>query len=246
MQSGKQKKKSNRRCVPLTFDFQSTTFILSLSVQLAVIIFSVAALVAKTNTSETLSTILTLETVVQSVEFVWYLVVGVLFLYGFNISVVYRYIDWVVTTPVMLVTLLLFLLFLNEPCLKYDAIVEKQENFWVLVIVSVIADLSMLCLGLYYERMSDSKGPLFLLFGTFALLVAFIPHAIVLYEHFSWLGLEALVVTLVVWALYGLVAFVFRKQADEKTKNGCYNVLDIFSKNVAGVIVSVCALHATC
>ena len=235
--------KGDATSVPL--DFQSVTFGASLMAQLAVIAFSVYALAKSASGSETLATILTLETAVQGVEFGWYALIGVLFLRRHSPGVEYRYFDWLITTPLMLVSLLLFLLYLNEECLKRDAIVTKQANFWTLVGVSVAADWVMLASGLYFER---RKHPEFLLAGTAALVVAFVPHVIVLSDHFSGTGLAVLLATLVMWALYGVVAFAFRAPtpAAEKTKNGCYNVLDIFSKNVAGVVVSYCALRAEC
>ena len=220
-------------------DFQSGTFLLSLFVQLVVIRFSVASMSG--SISETLSAILLLETIVQGVEFAWYLVVGLLFLSGRSVDVVYRYLDWLVTTPVMLITLMLFLLFLHEPCLEYNGIVQKQPNLFALIAVSVVADWVMLGCGLYYEMKKSTAA---FVVASVALLVAFVPHALVLANHFSWLGLEALLTTLVIWALYGVVSYALR--SNEKQKNGAYNVLDIFSKNVAGVVVSVCALNSTC
>ena len=96
------------------WNFERVTFILSLVVQLGVLIFSVATLFAG-DPPPLLELILYLETVVQLVEFVWYVALGVRwFFFKKEIKVVYRYIDWAVTTPIMLCTLYFLTLYFND------------------------------------------------------------------------------------------------------------------------------------
>ena len=48
-------------------------------------------------------------------------------------------------------------------------------------------------------------------------------------------------ITFVTWGLYGVVALVFRSP-QAKMKNASYNVLDIVSKNIVGLVTSIVAL----
>ena len=45
--------------------------------------------------------------------------------------------------------------------------------------------------------------------------------------------------------IYGLVAIVFegKERKQQQYRNAFYNILDIFSKNVAGLVVSIIALN---
>tara|TARA_Y100000389_G_scaffold182728_1_gene199582 strand:- start:86 stop:397 length:312 start_codon:yes stop_codon:yes gene_type:complete len=91
---------------PLKIDFQTISFALSWLMQLVTLIVSVVAL-AQGGLPHVLFTIVVLELVVQIVEIVWYTTVGALVVTGVfkRISIAYRYMDWLVTTPIMMVRL---------------------------------------------------------------------------------------------------------------------------------------------
>ena len=142
------------------WNFERVTFVFSLVVQLGVLIFSVATLFAG-DPPPLLELILYLETVVQLVEFVWYVVLGVLwFFFKKEIKVVYRYIDWAVTTPIMLCTLFFLTLYFNNmaqrvkhpdmPCMSV-AELRAHDKFALTIAGIVGADLAMLFFGAMVE-----------------------------------------------------------------------------------------------
>jgi hypothetical protein len=53
----------------------------------------------------------------------------------------------------------------------------------------------------------------------------------------------AVLVTFFTWGLYGVVALVYRSPKQAKMKNAAYNVLDIVSKNIIGLVTSIVALN---
>ena len=91
---------------------------------------------------------------IQGIEFAWYVIVGVLAYWGGkDINVSSRYIDWVFTTPVMLSTLLLLLIWsdpLNECRLVEDAVSDIQ-SFGYVIFALVICDWLMLLVGWLIE-----------------------------------------------------------------------------------------------
>ena len=61
---------------------QNSTFALSLAVQFAVLVFSLVTIGIGDSPPEVLVTILWMETIVQLIEFIWYLGIGILFVWG--------------------------------------------------------------------------------------------------------------------------------------------------------------------
>ena len=94
---------------------QNVTFGLSIVVQVATFVVSIVALVTVENIPPLLDIVLTLETIVQGIEAVWYL--GTLILWAMRISVPVwsRYIDWFFTTPTMLVSLFVHIIGVGMP-----------------------------------------------------------------------------------------------------------------------------------
>ena len=86
---------------------------------------------------------------------------------------------------------------------------------------------------------SGSNRLAHILFGFVFLACAFIPHIYLAVDQklkFE-LGVLALVLTAAIWALYGVVFAVF--QVTDAARNTCYNLLDIVSKNLTGILVSI-------
>lgn len=264
---------------PIPWNFQNVTFVLSLVIQFAVVVFSVVAWVYQTVRSdelerklpEVLTTILALETVVQIIEFVWYLAIGIsYYYYCTSWGVEWRYLDWWFSTPTMLITLLFFVRYLNDPCLT-NAQLRSPENFgWFLALI-VVADWFMLLCGLSYEIDPNDKESgvgdilrslaravsglrMFTLAIGFVLLgCAFIPHIYYLSEYPSSNANIVVWITLAVWVVYGLVALLLGDARDSKgfrapdaenkahVRNGCYNILDLVAKNVMGILIAIIA-----
>jgi bacteriorhodopsin len=137
-----------------------------------------------------------------------------------NITV-YRYMDWVITTPMLLLALLLFTTYLN-----------KDELHLGRYLIVLFLNFGMLLFGYLGETdkisriLSLSLGTLFF-FG----LILFIWFN---YIHGKKILIQKIIFILftIVWSLYG-VAFTF----DEKTKNITYNFLDIISKVFFGLFM---------
>lgn len=246
-----------------------TTFQVSIAVQIVAIALSIAALL-KDDASDVLRLILGIELVTSGVQLVWYLVV--VFLYYFRkaegaLTIVYRFIDWTITTPIMwaadgpththtpkaraltnaaacvrrrLLTLNLLLLYWKDDCVSVDA--AFSDSFIVGNVIAVVADLLMLLAGVLVElEKIQPEYELNVTWGGFVpLLVAYIPSLVIVGAHYTVHGLLVIIASLLVWAAYGGVAVQFHDQRDKKA--ACYNILDIFSKNVFAIAVSLSVL----
>lgn len=171
-----------------------------------------------------LLSILTLELVSQIVEFVWYLTVVCRYR---TILTWTRYLDWVVSTPLMLLSAALFFRLRNGDD-GADALGRtlQETATWLCFVLNWV----MLGFGLLVETRRVPKGPGLALGG-----VAFVASYTMLALFVQ--GSDPLSVGLfsamfVVWALYGVAA-----AANDDTKNVAYNALDIVSKNFYGVFL---------
>ena len=254
----------------LVWDLQTITFVLSMLFQLATLIVSAVTLSGSGGSNPSpplLIFVVTSELVIQAVEITWYSVVGVLYYFGeLSIGVKYRYWDWMITTPVGLVALIIFVWYLE--CQSADfGILAESSRIWAIVTI-VVMDLLMLAIGYAYEAelgvrkwinmlvpcFGESKNEysltsyrgLFLgwipFVGIFAPMVVALITAEPTGNVFGY-AIFAVSITAFTWALYGVVALVFRSPASAKNKNASYNLLDIVSKNIVGLVTSVVALN---
>ena len=176
--------------------------------------------------SADLQTILAFEFSSQVVEFLWYLVVVCR---DREIRTWTRYLDWVLSTPVMLTsTALFFQLRRDEELLS----VVESPALWLCLGLNWL----MLAFGLLMEvtpTFSRFAGLAFggaAFVGSFTMLSRFVDAA-------DTLSLGLFVTMYGVWALYGVAAAL-----PEVPKNVSYNALDIVSKNFYGVFLFVYAL----
>jgi len=244
--------------------FQDWTFGLSWFVQVAVLVLSIVALCFPT--TELLRVILWLELVVQIIEFVWYTWVAWRYsIKGLSTGVSVRYRDWVFSTPVMLCSIFLALAYFANPCTRSA---DVASEYWWVFVVLVFSDWAMLLIGWliesrrFWRKRSERDRALFLLVGFVPLCI---PFAVMLgVERLEWEteeGLWLLILTWILWAGYGLVAMFFVAPADggaaaegenlraetirrDQLKNGWYNILDMVSKNLMGVLIAIVALNA--
>jgi hypothetical protein len=173
-----------------------------------------------------------LELFVQIIEGYFYLW---LFLNYDNITNITpkRYFDWAITTPTMLVQLILYLLFLyyrenniNER-LEFFNLFNKNFN----IIISV---LLLNWLMLLFGYLSEIK----VLPVAIGVILGFIPFLIyyyLIYTNFvlTETGNKMFFYFLFFWSLYGIVALL-----PYHTKNMLYNILDLFSKNFVGLFLA--------
>ena len=171
-----------------------------------------------------LTTLLVLDTVVQVIELIYY----VIFIWQTRLDTAYRYIDWFLSTPVMLVSTAALLDYMRFPQLEVrDFAHVRRYDIGFIILMNAL----MLSFGLCHE--------LGLIRKRYAIPLGFLPFVAVfavLYARFSHglPGNVALITSVcIVWALYGVAAWF-----PYNPKNIAYNFLDIVSKNFYGVIVA--------
>lgn len=178
--------------------------------------------------------ILILETVVQFIEIGFY----IWLVYKFSsikidVSII-RYFDWFITTPTMLLSLIAFMVYYDYKTRNIDTtnlsiykIFNDNKN---LITQILLFNSIMLILGFLGELKFINKINGFL-FGTFFLFAAFF----LIYKNFANNQLFNLILlwfNLFLWALYG-ISYLFNYDL----KNIFYNILDIFSKNINGLLI---------
>jgi hypothetical protein len=175
--------------------------------------------------------ILKLETIVQIVELFFY----VYFLRTMSQTVkgmaATRYFDWVITTPTMLLTTIIYF--------KYEEYIEKGSqdtlDFWEFVkgnqenIKTIfICNFLMLLFG-YLGEIGAIDLWSSIVFGFLFFALAFFT----IYKEYavhSKIGRTMFNILVTVWGLYGIAAMT-----SDVTKNNAYNILDIFAKNFFGL-----------
>ena len=175
-----------------------------------------------------LSIILWLEVSSQIVEFLWYLIV---LTQTRTISTRYRYIDWVISTPIMLTSLGMFF--------RYRAGDGVLTVFDMSPIyVSLVLNWFMLLIGFSIESPNTSELQRLIgvgfggiaLVGSFTTLSTYIQPGDLTSNILFW-------VTFFVWSLYGVAASL-----EYTPKNVMYNLIDVVSKNGYGVFLFVYTL----
>ena len=236
----------------MEWNYQTGTFALSIVVQAIALGLSIYALVdAEANPGskpELLTTILILELVVQGVELTWYAVVGLIYYCGgASIGVEYRYLDWMVTTPTMLISILLFIWYLQCDLLTLTNI-GADDTKLLAILTSILLNWAMLAMGYIYEAKMKSITWIFdsllgpdsgLYLGFIPFIGSYVPIFVSVIAKSDPLAWFVSVLTFLIWALYGVVAIMYTRPGDAGIKNTFYNLLDIVSKNIAGITVAI-------
>jgi bacteriorhodopsin len=208
-----------------------TSGVISLVIQLVVGIIDYLAInIHISQKDEILKDLLKLEVFVQGIEFVFY----VWLIYYFskvsrNITPV-RYLDWAITTPLMLITLSAFL---NHDGNTPSRLSDFISNNVGPIVKIVLLNGTMLMFGLIGELgylshyTSTALG-----FIPFVLNFKYIKETFLPTEEdkfknavFYWF--------VFFWSLYGLFAIT-----SYTVKNTGYNILDIFAKNFFGLFLA--------
>ena len=131
-----------------------------------------------------------------------------------------RYTDWAITTPIMLLVLVLAFLYNSN---------GGRLNFMTFVLI-LIFNYGMLASGYLGEQGVLEKVPANIIgFIFFAALYYYI-YAVFLQDNYNFDNMILYLAFLILWAGYGILYFM-----DEVTKNVGYNVLDLFSKCFVGI-----------
>jgi hypothetical protein len=176
--------------------------------------------------------LLIMEVSVQGIEFSFYVWMVAKFNTIKNITP-FRYYDWVITTPTMLITFMFYLMFLRdqEKGVKSEHFFTELKNHWQLILKVSILNWLMLLSGYLGE-----KGMFSYLATT---VVGFIPFFLMfylIYKNFatqSSLGQKIFWYFSGIWSIYGIAALL-----SYKVKNSMYNILDLFAKNFFGIFLA--------
>ena len=207
------------------------SMIFSLLVQIITGLISLHGIFIKLDFSDKiLSDILILETIVQIIEFLFYVWMTYTFINIKNLAA-RRYMDWIFTTPTMLLSTIMFMKYLQ---FKEDGKVIKTMEFFQTykkdIINIFIFNFGMLISGLIGELKPFLKYiSIFIGFGFFLKTFE------IIYKNYASktnIGLYLFYFMFFVWSLYGIAALF-----GDKLKNISYNILDIFAKNFYGLFL---------
>lgn len=174
--------------------------------------------------------LLTLEIIVQFIEATFY----IFWLFNFkNITNITpkRYIDWVITTPTMLVTLIVYLIYIKDnnknQKLKLFDILYRNFN-------TIISVLILNWIMLLFGYLTEINKISFLL-GNFLGFLPFIIYFYIIFTSYVSNNSSFNIFTyfFVFWSLYGIAAML-----PYNIKNTSYNILDLFAKNFFGLFLS--------
>lgn len=170
--------------------------------------------------------LLNIELFIQNIELVFYIWMAN------NLSIIqnitpYRYLDWIITTPTMLITLMAFLdKDKNSNLYNY---IQKNKYF---IIKIIVLNLIMLLFGLAGElKYLDYDSAIILGFLPFIYYFKLI-HDKYIIEKTSSENLNTYWFYFIIWSLYGIAAFL-----SYEYKNSSYNILDLFSKNFFSIFL---------
>jgi bacteriorhodopsin len=188
--------------------------------------------------------ILKVELGVQIIEFIFYTWMIINFKLINNITP-YRYLDWIITTPTMLITLMSYL---NNK--DNSSLIEFLSKNKVFVSKIVALNTIMMLFGL--------AGELNYMDYNTAIIIGFIPFIFyfkMIYDKYLITNIENDKTNtesdkiniknnnnktrlywffFIIWSMYGVVAFLPYEQ-----KNSAYNILDLFSKNLFSVFLVI-------
>jgi len=207
------------------------TLVLSIIVQAISGVLDVGALFVKLPEAALLiRQLLLLELAVQVIEGAFYVWLFYNFAKLTNVTP-QRYIDWVITTPTMLVSLIFYLIYLNKKGdtkdLEFFSLMKEHAG---VVVPVLLLNWTMLLFGYLGEMKVLS-------FFTSAML-GFIPFLIYYYMiYVNYVSTENNGYLMFwyffgFWALYGVAATM-----PYYTKNICYDILDLFAKNFFGLFL---------
>lgn len=181
--------------------------------------------------------LLVLEVAVQIVEGLFY----VWLVYNIsNVSNITpkRYIDWSITTPTMLITLIFYLIYSYHrekgDTSKLDFFRLLSENSSNITYILLLNWL-MLIFGYLGEA-----NILPTITGVMLGFIPFLLYYLIIYTNYvrNQTGFNLFLYFFVFWSLYGVVALL-----PYYIKNAFYNILDLFAKNFFGLFLSYIILY---
>lgn len=183
--------------------------------------------------------LLWMELFVQLIEGIFY-VWMIATLANFPNLTMYRYYDWVITTPTMLLSYCMYLVHVRNGEEKKKETLETNdysfqklvnENLHVLVPIFALNTL-MLFFGFLAEigKISFETGAVLGFIPFFAFFYLIYDN----YAKYTLIGRSTFWYFSGIWGLYGFASLL-----SYKLKNASYNILDVFSKNFFGIFLAV-------
>ena len=145
-----------------------------------------------------------------------------------------RYLDWFITTPTMLVTLIVYLIYLKHKEIggteNLDFLSIVIENKGVITKVLLLNWLMLL-----YGYLTEIKV-LPTVIGVTLGFIPFLLYYYLIYKNYANMSKEGWKIFMyffIFWSLYGVVAYM-----SYYARNMFYNILDLFAKNFLGLFLS--------
>lgn len=217
-----------------------TTGILSLIIQVITGIIDYYVLMQQTPPElNLLNELLLTEFIVQIVEGSFYVWMVMNFAKISDITH-FRYYDWMITTPTMLMTYSLFLIYLknNENNKESKSMIELIKENWKTLLPILILNWIML----FFGYMGEIKA-LPMITASILGFIPFIIYFAMIYNNFAKdfrMGRITFFVFFGLWFLYGIASFF-----PYSIKNATYNILDLFAKNFFGIFLAFLILYKT-
>ena len=206
---------------------------ISLSIQIILLIVTFNGFFIKLDAKDlVLKQIFILEYIVQVIEALMYIWL-INSITTNTILIQRRYIDWVITTPIMLISTILFMEYklvrsfsLKTFFTKHSIIIFQILAFnWLMLLFGFLGESKQL-----NKMLSITIG--FICFvGVFGLIKSHFVKDNIINERLFWF-------ITIIWGLYGFAAI-----ASDKIKNISYNFLDIISKNFYELFIYIMLLY---
>jgi hypothetical protein len=210
------------------------TLVISIFVQIITGIIEIGAFFVKVPTIYSIiRQLLIIELVVQVLEGSFYVWLAYNFTKVLNVTPK-RYIDWALTTPSMLITLMIYLIYLNKRVenktgeLEFFTLFKENSN---IIIPVLLLNWLMLLFGYLGEIQAIP-----VLLGVFLGFIPFLIYYYIIYVNYvteNTSGYLLFWYFFFFWSLYGAVAVL-----PYYIKNAFYNILDLFAKNFFGIFLS--------
>jgi len=131
-----------------------------------------------------------------------------------------RYLDWSITTPIMLLVLVLAFLYNSK---------GGRLNFFTFLLI-LFLNYGMLYFGYLGEQNVMERNKANIIGFIFFFALYFFIYITFLHNNYNFDNIILYLTFLILWSIYGILYFY-----DEVTKNVGYNVLDLFSKCFVGI-----------
>jgi len=181
-----------------------------------------------------LNNILVIDVIVQCIEFIFYIYLAMnLYTLDNNIIASQRYVDWVITTPIMLYSTVLYMEYENVSKLQPNKIVTLEkvnEKYGKDIMFILLFNFAMLIFGFLGETNILNKTiaiPLGFVFFGFSFNKIW-----EVFANVTEISRILFYILIFIWALYGIAAMF-----SVLPKNIMYNCLDIVSKNFYGLFI---------